>query len=114
MSGGQYVADDAIKGLTSGGSATSGSAHGLDIPWKWFENNYPDIIGWVDDGGQAKHGGRPATLTVNKGGSRPGLTVMGIYALSYADVVIPGFVIRVDKIEEPQWGHLWPEKEGSD
>ena len=111
LSGGQYVSDDAIKGLTSGGSATSGSAHGLDIPWKWFENNYPDIIGWVDDGGQAKHGGRNATLTVNKGGSRPGLTVMGIYALSYADVVIPGFVVRVDKIEEPQWGHKWPEKE---
>ena len=111
MSGGQYVSDDQIKGLTANGSATSGSAHGYDIPWKWLENNYPDIIGWVDDGGQAKHGGRAATLTVNKGGSRPGLTVMGIYALPYADLVIPGFVIRVDKIEEPQWGHKWPEKE---
>ena len=111
LSGGQYVSDDEIKGLTAGGSATSGSAHGLDIPWKWFENNYPDIIGWVDDGGQARHAGKPANLTVNKGGSRPGLTVMGIYAQSYADVVIPGFVIRVDKIEEPQWGHKWPEKE---
>ena len=111
LSGGQYVADDAIKGLTSGGSATSGSAHGLDIPWAWFENNYPDIIGWVDDGGAAKYGNSAARLTVNKGGNRPGLTVMGTYALSYADVVIPGFVIRVDKIEEPQWGHKWPEKE---
>ena len=111
LSGGQYVSDDAIKGLTSGGSATSGSAHGLDIPWKWFENNYPDIIGWVDDGGQAKHGGATARLSVNKGGSRPGLTVMGVYALPYTDAVIPGFVIRVDKIEEPQWGHKWPEKE---
>ena len=113
MSGGQYVSDDQIKGLNANGSATSGSAHGYDMAWKWFENTYPDIIGWVDDGGQAKHGGRAATLTVNKGGSRPGLTVMGIYALSYTDVVIPGFVIRVDKIEEPQWGHKWPEKEQS-
>ena len=111
LSGGQYVSDDQIKGLTSGGSATSGSAHGLDIPWAWFENNYPDIIGWVDDGGAAKYGNSAARLTVNKGGNRPGLTVMGTYALSYADVVIPGFVIRVDKIEEPQWGHKWPEKE---
>ena len=111
LSGSQYAGDDAIMSLSSGGSPTGGDAYGFDIPWKWFEREHPEIIGWVDDSGQAKWNGSDARLTVNRGQSRPGLTVKGDWGTRYADVTIPGFVIRVDKIEEPQWGHKFPDKE---
>ena len=50
-------------------------------------------------------------MSRNTGDSRPGLTIKGDYGYRYCDVTIPGFVIRVDKMEEPQWGHKFPEKE---
>ena len=111
MSGSQYANDDQIKSLSRGGSPTGGDAWGFDIPWAWFEKEHPEIIGWVDDSGTALWQGKPAHMSRNTGGSRPGLTVKGDYGYRYCDVTIPGFVIRVDKIEEPQWGHKFPEKE---
>ena len=111
LSGSQYASDDSIKSLNQYGSPTSGDAYGLDIPWAWFEKNYPDIIGWVDDGGPAKWQDSDGRLSINTGQSRPGLTVKGDWGYRTVDVTIPGFVIHVDKMEEPQWHHKWPEKE---
>ena len=112
LSGSQYASDDSIKSLNQYGSPTNGDFQGLDIPWLWFEKHYPDIIGWVDDGGDAKWGDQRGSLSVNKDSSnRPGLTISGNWSYSRVTVTIPGFVIHVDKMEEPQWGHKWPEKE---
>ena len=112
LSGSQYASDDSIKSLNQYGSPTNGDFQGLDIPWLWFEKHYPDIIGWVDDGGDAKWGDQRGSLSVNKDSSnRPGLTISGNWSYNRVTVTIPGFVIHVDKMEEPQWGHKWPEKE---
>ena len=110
MSGSQYAGDDQIQSLSSGGSPTGGDAYGFDIPWKWFEKHHPEIIGWVDDQGTALWQGKPCWMSRNTGQSRPGITVKGDWGYRYCDVTIPGFVIHVEKMEEPQWGHKFPEK----
>ena len=63
----------------------------------------------MDDQGTALWQGKPAHAGEMQA------TVVGLtksdYGYRYCDVSIRGFVIRVDKMEEPQWGHKFPEKE---
>ena len=110
VSGGQYVNDDQVQTVNKYGSSTGSDVYGYNMPWAWFEKEYPDIIGWVNDDGSAFIDGTRATLTVNTGQNRPGITIIGPYKMnSYGNnLTIPGFVVRVDKVEEPQWGHKFP------
>ena len=110
VSGGQYVNDDQVQTVNKNGSSTGSDVYGYNMPWAWFEKEYPDIIGWVNDDGSAFIGGTRATLTVNTGQTRPGLTIIGPYKInSYGNnLTIPGFVVRVDEVKEPQWGHKFP------
>ena len=110
VSGGQYVSDDQVQTVNKYGSSTGSDVYGYNMPWAWFEKEYPDIIGWVNDDGSAFISETRATLTVNTGQTRPGITIIGPYKInSYGNnLTIPGFVVRVDEVEEPQWGHKFP------
>ena len=44
----QYPTDNGITGLTSGGNPTSSrDVYGYHIPWLWFEENHPELIGFI-------------------------------------------------------------------
>ncbi len=108
MTGSYYANDDQIQSINRSGDVDS-VTYGFNIPWKWFEKNYPDIIGWVQDGLGAFIGDRNATVSLDTNSNRPGLKILSNYQVSgRPNVTIPGFAVYVDKVEEPQWGHKFP------
>ncbi len=108
MTGSYYANDDQIQSINRSGDVDS-VTYGFNIPWKWFEKNYPDIIGWVQDGLGAFIGDRNATVSLDTNSNRPGLKILSNYQVSgRPNVTIPGFAVYVDKVAEPQWGHKFP------
>ena len=108
ISGSYYANDDQIQSVNRNGYADS-VTYGFNIPWVWFEKNYPDIIGWVQDGLGTFIDDNNATLSKDTSQNRPGLKVIGVYQITNRpSLTIPGFMVRVDQVEEPQWGHKFP------
>ncbi len=108
ISGSYYANDDQIQSLNRNGYVDS-VTYGFNIPWVWFEKNYPDIIGWVQDGLGAFIGDKNATLSQDTSTNRPGLKILGASQVSgRPNVTIPGWFVRVDEVQEPQWGHKFP------
>ena len=102
-----YANDDEIKGINKNGTITSDrEVYGLDIPFAWFAKYHPEIIGFIETAEDGVFQGRPASITVTRTGSRPGITIK--QSQNYSNqptVTIPGFHILVDDISEDQYTH---------
>lgn len=109
VDGSYYASDDQILTIGRNGYPDT-TAYGYHFPWTWLEKNYPDIIGWVQDGLGAFISDKNATVSLDDiNGRRPGLKVLGAYQISgRPNVTIPGFAVYVDEVKEPQWGHKFP------
>ena len=71
-----YANDDEIKGINKNGTITSDrEVYGLDIPFAWFAKYHPEIIGFIETTEDGVFQGRPASITVTRTGSRPGITI---------------------------------------
>ena len=103
----QYPTDNGITGLTSGGNPTSSrDVYGYHIPWLWFEENHPELIGFIftQDGNLID--GREANLYVRTLNGRPGLEIKDSSRQTrYATVTIQGWHVVVDNIADDQYTH---------
>jgi len=102
-----YPNDDQIAGLTSGGNpTTSRDVYGYHIPWKWFEQNHPELIGFIFTENGNLIDGREANLYVRTLNGRPGLEIKDSSRQTrYATVTIQGWHVQVDDISEDQYTH---------
>ena len=102
-----YPNDDQIAGLTSGGNpTTSRDVYGYHIPWKWFEQNHPELIGFIYTEKGNMINNKEASLYVRTLNGRPGIEIRdSSRATSYATVTIQGWHVQVDDISEDQYTH---------
>ena len=101
-----YPADDQIAGLTSGGNpTTSRDVYGYHIPWLWFENNHPELIGYIFTADGNMINNREASLSVRSLSGREGLEIKSSQISSYATVTIQGWHVVVDDIADDQYTH---------
>ena len=101
-----YPSGDQIAGLTSGGNpTTSRDVYGYHIPWLWFENNHPELIGYIFTADGNMINNRAASLSVKSLSGREGLEIKSSQTSSYATVTIQGWHVVVDDIAEDQYTH---------
>ena len=106
----QYPSNNGITGLTAGGNPTSSNdVYGYHIPWLWFENNHPELIGFIFTEKGNLIDGREASLYERDLSGRPGLEIRDSSNSSrYATVTIQGWHVVVDDISEDQYTHKFP------
>ena len=104
---GQYPNDNGITGLTSGGNPSgSRDVYGYHIPWLWFDENHPELIGFIFTPEGNLINGRAANLYEKNLNNRPGLEIRSSSnPTSYATVTIQGWHVAVDDISEDQYTH---------
>ena len=102
-----YPSDNQIAGLTSGGNTTtSRDVYGYHIPWKWFEQNHPELIGFIYTENGNLINNREASLSVRTLNGSPGIEIRNSsHQTRYATVTIQGWHVQVDDISEDQYTH---------